>query len=78
MIISIGDPTNSSNWLLTVLLFPVTALVNYFLGRLIKTGPDDNLSQTMAMYLAAFYMLLSSILVYVKLKYFKSSLLFIL
>ena len=69
MIISIGDPTNSSNWLLTVLLFPVTALVNYFLGRLIKTGPEDNLSQTMAMYLAAFYMLLSSILVYVKLKY---------
>lgn len=69
MIISIGDPTNSSNWLLTILLFPVTALVNYFLGKLIKKGPEDNLSQTMAMYVAAFYMFLSSILVYVKLKY---------
>ena len=68
-IISIGDPTNSSNWLLTLLLLPVTALVNYFLGKLIKKGSQDNLSQTMAMYVAAFYMFLSSILVYVKLKY---------
>ena len=69
MIVTIGDPTNSSNWLLTILLFPVTALVNYFLGKLIKKGPEDNLSQTMAMYVAAFYMFISSILVYVKLKY---------
>ena len=28
-IISIGDPSNRSNWLLTILLFPVTFLINH-------------------------------------------------
>ncbi len=68
-IISIGDPTNRSNWLLTVLLFPVTFLINHLLGKMIKRGPKDNLSQRLSMYLASFYMFLSSILIYIKLKY---------
>ena len=68
-IITLGNPSNTSNILLTILLLPVTMLVNYFLGKLINKGPNDNLSQTMAMYVSAFYMFLSSVLVYVKLKY---------
>ncbi len=68
-IITIGDPTNRSNWLLTVLLFPITFLINHFLGKMIKRGSKDNLSQRLSMYLASFYMFLSSILIYIKLKY---------
>lgn len=68
-IISIGDPTNRSNWLLTILLFPVTFLINHLLGKMIKRGAKDNLSQRLSMYLASFYMFLSSILIYIKLKY---------
>ena len=68
-IISIGDPTNRSNWLLTILLFPVTFLINHLLGKMINRGAKDNLSQRLSMYLASFYMFLSSILIYIKLKY---------
>ena len=68
-IITLGNPSNTSNILLTVLLLPVTMLVNYFLGKLINKGPNDNLSQYIAMYVSAFYMFLSSVLVYIKLKY---------
>ncbi len=71
-IITLGNPSNTSNILLTVLLLPVTMLVNYFLGKLINKGPNDNLSQVMAMYVSAFYMFLSSVLVYIKLKYGES------
>jgi len=58
----------SSNWLLTILLFPITFIINKMLSRLINRGSDDTLSQTMAMYVASFYMFLSAVLVYLKLK----------
>ncbi len=64
-IISLGD---SSNWLLTFLLFPVTFFVNYSLTKFIKKGPDDKMSQTIAMYFASFYMFLISIIIYFKLR----------
>ena len=59
----------SSNWILTVILFPATFLVNYFLSNLIKKGPKDQMSQNIATYLACGYMFLSAIVIYVKLKY---------
>ena len=68
-IISIGDPTNRSNWLLTILLFPITFLVNHLLKKMINKGAKDNLSQRLSMYLSSFYMFLSAILIYIKLKY---------
>ena len=71
-VVSIGAPTNTTNWLLTVLLLPVTFFVNWVLGKMIKKGPDDKISQMIAMYIAAFYMFLSAILVYIKLKYGES------
>lgn len=63
--ISFGD---KSNWLLTLLLFPVTFFVNSTLTKLINKGADDKMSQTIAMYFASFYMFLSSIVIYFKLK----------
>lgn len=68
-VISLGNPSDQSNWLLTLLLFPVTFLVNYILKKLIHKGPDDALSQTLAMYVGSFYMFLSTIIIYIKLKY---------
>ena len=50
-LISIGAPSDQSNWLLTILLFPVTFLVNHILKKMIKKGPSDSLSQTLAMYI---------------------------
>lgn len=64
-ILSFGD---ESNWLLTVLLFPVTFFVNATLKKMINKGSDDKMSQTIAMYFASFYMFLSSIVIYFKLK----------
>lgn len=64
-IISISEP---SNWLLTVLLFPVTFIVNSGLKNMIKKGPQDTMAQTIAMYVSSFYMFLSTIVIYIKLK----------
>ena len=64
-IISIGEP---SNWLLTILLLPVTIVVNSGLKKMINRGPNDRMSQIMSMYIASFYMFLSAIIIYFKLK----------
>ena len=61
--------SNWSNWLLTILFFPITFIVNQTLKKMIKRGPNDNMSQVIAMYFACFYMFLSAIIVYIKLKY---------
>ena len=68
-LIALGDTKDWSTWVLTILLFPVTFIVNNTLKKLIKKGPEDNLSQLIAMYVACFYMFLSAIIVYIKLKY---------
>jgi uncharacterized membrane protein len=57
------------NWLISILLFPITFFVNYTLSKLIKKGSQDKMSQTIAMYFSCFYIFLSSILVYIKLKF---------
>lgn len=57
--------TNSqSDWLLTVLIFPVTFVINKVLKELIQD--KEQTKQQVAMYVAAFYMFLSAILVYIK------------
>lgn len=64
-VISFGD---HSNWILTILLFPVTWLVNHTLKKMIFTDKDDLAKQKIAMYVQCFYMFLSALLVYIKLK----------
>lgn len=64
-ILSFSEP---SNWLLTVLLFPVTFIVNSGLKKMINKGPEDKMAQIIAMYISSFYMFLSTIVIYIKLK----------
>ena len=70
-LVSLGSD-DKSNWLLTILIFPITWFINHILTRLIKKGPKDALSQTLAMYVGSLYMILSTVLVYIKLKYGKT------
>lgn len=68
LIFTILSFSDKSNWLLTVLLFPVTFIVNNILTKMIKKGPEDKMSQIIAMYVSSFYMFLSTIVIYIKLK----------
>lgn len=61
-----GDP---SNFLLTILLFPLSFFINFTLKKFLKKGPEDSMSQLIAEYFSCFYMFLSAILVYIKLRY---------
>lgn len=58
----------SSSWILTFVLFPLTFLINSTLNKHIKRYKDDHVHQQIAMYLACFYMFGSSVLVYMKMK----------
>ncbi len=60
--------SDKSNWLLAALLFLVTFIVNIGLKKMIKKGPNDKMAQTIAMYISSFYMFLSTIVIYFKLK----------
>lgn len=64
-IVSIGE---TSNWLLTILCLPVTFLVNQTLKKMIYKDKDNYLRQQIAMYICCFYMFLSAILIYTRLK----------
>lgn len=66
-IMSIITNTNS-NWILTVILFPLTFLINSTLKKMIYTHKNDLMHQTIAMYIACFYMFLSSVIIYMKMK----------
>ena len=65
-LLSIGE---SSNVLLTIILFPLTFIVNAGLKKTINKAPDDHNTQELASYIASFYMILISIVIYVKLKF---------
>lgn len=65
MVISFGE---ESNWVLTIVFFPLTFLINNTLKKMIYKNPKDILKQQIAMYMACFYMFLSAILIYFKLK----------
>lgn len=58
----------ASNWVLTLILLPITYIINGTLKKLINDSSNDKVKQQIAMYVAAFYMFLSAILIYFKLK----------
>ncbi len=64
-IVSIGE---KSNWILTVLCLPVTYLINRTLKKMIYKDKENYLRQQIAMYICCFYMFLSAILIYTRLK----------
>ena len=65
-LLSIGE---SSNVLLTIVFFPLTFIVNAGLKKTINKAPYDHNTQELASYIASFYMILISIVIYVKLKF---------
>lgn len=65
-LLSFGE---SSNILLTIILFPLTFIVNAGLKKTINKAPDDHNTQEIASYIASFYMILISIVIYMKLKF---------
>lgn len=60
--------SGTSNWVLTIIFVPVTFGLNRTLAKLINDSTHDKTKQQIAMYIAAFYMILSSVLIYFKLK----------
>lgn len=59
---------HTNNWLLSVLLLPITFVLNSTLKKLINKNPNDHMRQTIAMYTMSFYMFLSTLIIYIKLK----------
>ena len=66
-LVSIGDPSNG-NWLWSVIPFPLTFVINQTIKKIIYSENKDLIRQQIAMYMCSFYMFLSAIFVYIKLK----------
>lgn len=56
------------SWLFTVVPFPITFLINRTIKKLIYNDKESLVTQQVAMYLSAFYMFLSAIIIYIKLE----------
>lgn len=69
MILSISDK-NSNNIAITIVLFPVTFVVNHTLKKLINGNEHDPVKQQIASYFCVFYMFLTAILLYIKMRMF--------
>ena len=67
LLISIGDPSNG-NWLWTIIPIPLTFVINQTIKKIIYSEHKDIIRQQIAMYMCSFYMFLSAIFVYIKLK----------
>ena len=67
ILVSIGD-SNGGSWLWTVIPFPLTFVINQTIKKIIYSENKDLIRQQIAMYMCSFYMFLSAILVYIKLK----------
>jgi len=66
-ILSYTTPDNLNNWVVAFIAFPLTYVINKFLKKLIYIDTNDKTKQSVAMYVAAFYIFFSSILIYARL-----------
>jgi len=66
-ILSLSTKDEVSNWIVTFIAFPLTYVINKFLTKLINMDPHDKTKQSVAMYVSAFYIFFSSILIYARL-----------
>lgn len=57
----------TTDWVITVITFPLTFLINRLLTNLIALDKKDKTKQMIAMYVASLYIFVSSVLMYVKL-----------
>lgn len=62
-LLSFGTP---SNWVMTIILFPLTFVVNNTLKKLIILNERDMIKQQIASYFCVFYMFLLAVVLYVK------------
>jgi hypothetical protein len=67
IILSLSVEGQVSDWVVTVLAFPITYVINKMLNKLIHLDPEDKTKQNVAMYVAAFYIFFSAILIYARL-----------
>lgn len=75
-ILSLSSQGQVSDWVVTVLAFPITYVINKVLKKLIHLDREDKTKQNVAMYVAAFYIFFSSVLIYARLytqEYFETS-----
>jgi HD-GYP domain-containing protein (c-di-GMP phosphodiesterase class II) len=66
-VLSLSTKDEVSNWVVTFIAFPLTYVINKFLTKLINMDPHDKTKQSVAMYVSAFYIFFSSILIYARL-----------
>lgn len=72
LILSISDNT-ATNIVITVILLPVTVVVNHTLKKLIMSDAHDAVKQQIASYFCVFYMFLTAVLLYIKMRMFTES-----
>jgi hypothetical protein len=65
--LSLFSQSTVASWVITVLAFPFTFIINQILKKLIYIDREDKTKQSVAMYVAGFYMFFSSILIYARL-----------
>jgi HD-GYP domain-containing protein (c-di-GMP phosphodiesterase class II) len=65
--LSLFSQSTVASWVVTVLAFPFTFIINQILKKLIHIDKEDKTKQLVAMYVAGFYMFFSSILIYARL-----------
>lgn len=66
LILSISTK-QTTDWIITVISFPITFLINRLLVTLINMDRKDKTKQMIAMYVASFYIFLYSVLMYARL-----------
>ena len=72
LLLSISDKTNT-NIVITVILLPVTFVVNHTLKKMMMSDPNDAVKQQIASYFCGFYMFLTAGILYVKMRMFTTS-----
>jgi len=66
-ILSLSTEGSVTDWVVTVIALPITYVINKLLKKLINMDPSDKTKQSVAMYVAAFYIFFSSVLIYARL-----------
>lgn len=59
---------SQTDWVITILSFPLTYLINKLLKTLIKLDEKDYTKQMIATYVASFYIFISSLIIYARLQ----------
>jgi hypothetical protein len=67
LILSFSSQSTVSDWVITVIIYPITYVINKMLKKLIFLDQKDKTKQMVAMYVASLYIFFSSVLIYARL-----------